>query len=121
MGVPYYGYNWVVETDEEYAKRIEGDDAIGFSKSQAYEDVMETILENNPNIMWDELGQTPFFTYISEETGQIREVYYENAQSLAAKYDLINENNLAGVGIWALGYDGGYVELWDLLHEKFVK
>lgn len=121
MGVPYYGYNWVVETDEEYAKRIEGNDNSGYSMSQAYEEVMEVILENDPEIMWDELGQTPFFTYTSEETDQIREVYYENSQSLEAKYSLINENNLAGVGIWALGYDGGYIELWDLLYEKFVK
>jgi spore germination protein len=121
MGVPYYGYNWVVEDSTEYAKRIEGNDDIGFSQSQTYEDVMETVLEVNPYISWDELGQTPFFTYVSPETGQTREVYYEDKDSLEVKYDLINENRLAGVGIWAIGYDGGYMELWNLLYEKFVR
>jgi spore germination protein YaaH len=49
-----------------------------------------------------------------------RQVYFENERSLRAKYELIKANDLAGVGIWALGYDGGYQELWNLLKEQFV-
>lgn len=121
LGVPYYGYNWVVEEDEENAKRIPGEEDIGFSQSQAYTDIMDTIIKYNPEIKWDELGKTPYFTYISEETGSTRQVYFENDKSLKFKYELIKNKNLAGVGIWALGYDGGYQELWNLLYEEFVK
>jgi spore germination protein YaaH len=121
LGVPYYGYNWVVEDDSEYSKRVQGTDENGFSQSQRYEDVMETIIEVQPVLKWNEEGKAPYFTYVSPETGTLRTAYYENAESLAIKYDLINQNNLAGVGIWALGYDGGYTELWDLLYEKFIK
>lgn len=121
LGVPYYGYNWIVEDDSEYSKRIDGSDLNGFSQSQSYEAIMETIIEVDPVLKWNEEGKTPYFTYISPETGSLRTVYYENADSLAVKYDLVNQSNLAGVGIWALGYDGGYTELWDLLYEKFIK
>ena len=121
LGVPYYGYNWIVEDDSEYAKRIDGSDLNGFSQSQSYETVLETIIEVDPILKWNEEGKAPYFTYVSPETGSLRTAYYENADSLAVKYDLINQNNLAGVGIWALGYDGGYTELWDLLYEKFIK
>ncbi|MGE3801987.1 MAG: hypothetical protein AB7H80_13280, partial [Candidatus Kapaibacterium sp.] len=31
------------------------------------------------------------------------------------------QNELGGVGIWALGYDNGYTELWELLGMKFGK
>ncbi len=35
------------------------------------------------------------------------------------KYDQVLRRNLAGIGIWALGYDDGYTELWDLIAVKF--
>lgn len=120
LGVPYYGYNWVVKAAVPYSERIPGADAIGYSKSQAYWQIMDTILELKPEVKWDDLGKVPYFTYISPETGSTREVYFENDKSLAEKYKLIIDNNLAGVGIWALGYDGGYQELWDLLQKSFI-
>ena len=120
LGVPYYGYNWVVERNEEYAKRIVGRDDIGYSQSQTYEAIMETILTVRPEIKWDELGKSPYFTYISPETLSLRQVYFDNVDSLAVKYDMVNEKGYAGVGIWALGYDGGYNELWNLLKVKFI-
>ncbi len=120
MGVPYYGYNWVVTNTQTYAERIPGRDDIGYSQSQAYEHIMDTILEVKPQILWDDLAQSPYFTYTSPDTGSTRQVYFENAQSLKTKYQLIKRNNFAGVGIWALGYDGGYQELWKLLREEFV-
>lgn len=119
LGVPYYGYNWVVDSDQEYAKRLEGSDALGYSQSQTYQSIMETILTVKPALKWDDLAKTPYFTYISPETGALRTVYYENAESLSFKYQLAKDKGLAGVGIWALGYDGGYDELWNLLARFF--
>jgi spore germination protein YaaH len=121
LGVPYYGYNWLVEDDSEYSKRVEGSDENGFSGAQAYQEVLETIIEVNPEIKWNKEGKSPYFTYVSPETEHLRTAYYENAESLKYKYDLVQKYNLGGVGIWALGYDGGYTELWELLYESFVK
>ncbi len=121
LGLPYYGYNWLVEDDGQYSKRVEGSNENGFSQAQSYESVMNTIIETKSQIKWNEEGKSPYFTYISPETSQLRTAYYENSQSLKAKYDLINSNNLGGVGIWALGYDGGYTELWDALYDSFIK
>ncbi len=120
LGVPYYGYNWVVDSGQDYAQRVSGNDSIGFSQSQSYSDIMDTIINVRPDIKWDSLGQVPYFTYVSPETGQQREVYYENEQSLKVKYSLVNSAQLQGAGIWALGYDGGYTELWNLLYDEFV-
>jgi spore germination protein YaaH len=119
MGVPYYGYNWVVTEPTEYAQRIPGNDYIGYSQSQTYSMIMDTIIDINPVVYWDELGKVPYYSYVSNNTGSIREVYFENLDSLKIKYDLVKQNNMGGVGIWALGYDGGYQELWNLLDQEF--
>ena len=38
-------------------------------------------------------------------------MYYEDVTSIGAKYDLANQSNLRGAGIWALGYDDGPVAM----------
>jgi hypothetical protein len=35
-------------------------------------------------------------------------------------YDRVNYFGLAGIGIWALGYDDGYPELWQAISDKFT-
>lgn len=120
LGVSYYGYNWVVNNAEPYATRLEGNDYIGHSTPQTYENVMDTILKVGPVILWDNKALSPYFSYISPEYGSNRNVYFENKDSLKIKYELAKKAQFSGVGIWALGYDGGYQELWDLLSQEFV-
>lgn len=119
LGVPYYGYNWVVESEEKGSPRLEGNDEIGFSQPQIYAGVMDTILDTGVEVSWDDEAKTPYFSYISSETNSIRQVHYENVESLKEKYEMSKEKRLLGVGIWALGYDRGHTELWDLLGKEF--
>ena len=49
-----------------------------------------------------------------------RQLYYDDAQSLAAKYDLVNRYDIRGAAIWALGYDGRRPELYAVLKDKFI-
>ena len=122
MGVPYYGYNWVVEeVKAEESKRKPGNDEIGYSQAMPYEDVLDVIEEYKPQVKWNEISKVPYFNYRNKDTNADRVVYFENEESLKEKYKLVNDNNLAGVGIWALGYDGGYTELWNLLYDSFIK
>lgn len=121
LGLPYYGYNWVVESADNRSNRLEGNDSIGYSQTQIYASIVNMIAELKPQVSWDSRGQTPYFSYISPETGSTRQIHYENKESLRIKYIMSKEKNLQGVGIWALGYDGGYTELWDLLAEEFWK
>ena len=60
----------------------------------------------------------PYLVY--QENGVNRIAYYEDAESLGKKYDLVNNRNLKGAGIWALGQDGDHKELWELLRTKFI-
>ena len=49
-----------------------------------------------------------------------RQLYYDDAQSLATKYDLVNQYDVRGIGIWALGYDGSRPELYAVIKDKFI-
>ena len=48
-----------------------------------------------------------------------RELYWDDAESLSKKYDLVNASGLRGVGIWNLNYGGGAPELWSALSSHF--
>ena len=119
LGVPYYGYNWLVYGEAPYSERIPGSDYLGYSISQTYSAINDTRLKYSPQVLWDPIGRTPYFTYFNPEYGTTRQVYFDNVDSLAVKYDYAKTKGLAGIGIWALGYDGGYQELWDLLDRNF--
>jgi len=121
MGIPYYGYNWVVENEDRYAKRIEGNEERGYSESLVYDKILRDLEELDIEPLWDENAQVPFYSYTSPSTGSIRQVYYENEDSLRIKYQITKNNNLAGIGIWALGYDGDRSELWNLIYDEFIK
>ncbi len=56
---------------------------------------------------------------VKEPAGYQREWWGEDTASLGAKYDWILAQELGGIGIWALGYDEGSQNLWNLLGEKF--
>ena len=62
------------------------------------------------------LSQTPWYHYNNNGWNQ---GWYDDSLSLSLKYDFALFNDLKGVGIWALGYDDGRPELWELLHAKF--
>lgn len=116
IGLPFYGYDWVVEDTEPMSARIEGNDIIGFSKSRTYAEITDLLVKKQIKPLWDETSKTPYFNYIDDETGSKRQVWYDDAKSLAVKSALVGDNGLLGVGVWALGFEGGYSDIW-----KFVK
>ena len=50
-------------------------------------------------IQFDEQAQTPYFTYL-DEAGQPHEVWFEDARSALAKFGLLTEYGLLGLGYW---------------------
>jgi spore germination protein YaaH len=68
----------------------------------------------------DPAGQERWDTWINTTMNCTRELYWDDTTSLAPKYDLVNTDNLRGVGLWNLNYGGGAPELWQLLAAKFT-
>jgi len=105
LGLPYYGYEWeTADTTIGAATRGKGT-AVVYSTAAA-----KTALHGR---RWEPQSSTPYYAYRSDTTW--RECWYDDAISLGAKYDLVRMKGLAGIGIWALGYDGDGEGLWTAL------
>ena len=53
------------------------------------------------------------------EDNTTQELWFDDDYTLRKKYDFALSNQLKGVGIWALGYDNGYDDLWNVIEDKF--
>jgi hypothetical protein len=64
-------------------------------------------------------GVSEWDTWFDSDWNCNREQYFDDTYAMAAKYNLINQSNLGGVGIFTLDYGGGAAELWSLLATYF--
>lgn len=113
IGLPYYGYEW-----ETVSNSVTSNTTGNFSSSRTYSFVKNNTSGNYNNRQYDYQSETPYYIY---NTGSNwRQAFVCDEQSLAKRYDVVKQIDIAGIGIWALGYDNGYTQLWDLLEEKFT-
>jgi spore germination protein YaaH len=112
-GVPYYGRTWPTSSNLLNATTIDG-------ISHAYYYTGHLAQAQQFGRIWDDVGKTPWYRYWDSAAGNWVEGYYDDPQSLAVKYDLVNARGLAGMGMWTLLMDQGHNELWRVLADKFV-
>ncbi|WP_192822388.1 glycosyl hydrolase family 18 protein [Rufibacter sp. LB8] len=116
LGLPYYGRRWATASATVPSAT---QNANAPSASRTYAAAKAELAANNYTRHWNPEGDTPYYVY--QQNGQWFQTFYDDAQSLGLKYDLVNQKNLAGIGIWALGYDDTSTnpELNNLLRVKF--
>ncbi len=106
LGQNLYGYDWTLPFVEggAYARAISPQEAIRIA------------WENHATILYDISAQAPYFKYTSKE-GSEHIVWFEDARSIQAKFDLIKELSLRGISYWRLGLD--FPQNWLLLNDNF--
>lgn len=105
MGIPNYGYDWSLP----YERGVTAARTIGTVEA------VQIAIREKTEIRFDEVAQTPFFTYVSN--GIRHEVWFEDVRSLQAKFDLLQELNLRGVMYWQLMR--WFRANWLLLQDNF--
>lgn len=105
MGQNLYGYDWTLPF-------VQGSVAKAVSPQQA----IQLAAKYNVPIQYDTKAQAPFFHY-TDESGKRHEVWFEDARSIQAKFDLIKELNLRGMSYWKLGL--AFPQNWLLIAENF--
>ncbi|MFH1196807.1 MAG: glycosyl hydrolase family 18 protein [bacterium] len=110
LGVPYYGNKWIAESELAHASVV---DFIG-STLVANDFVNSELYEQ----LWDDDSQVPWYRW-QIDANSWYQVWWDNDISLGLKYDLADSKNYRGVGMWALGYDGSRMELWNLLLQRY--
>ena len=91
LGIPNYGYNWPISFEQGVTR----------AQSLSNQEAVALAIEHGAEIQYDEEAQSPWFRY-TDQSGQQREVWFEDARSLLAKLDLITEYQLRGCGFWNL-------------------
>lgn len=116
LGVPFYGYEWQTTSRDPRAHTFP---ETGVTASYArVQKLLEPETKEKLRVeeSWNEDALSPYVSYI--EDGEIFVVYYENSRSLSYKLDLVNQLDLGGIAIWALGYEGDSRELWETIGRK---
>lgn len=116
LGVPWYAYNYVV-----YSPGIKAETLPYYSwKGSPIVQTYATASANSVDAQgWDSEGQVGWKAYYVASTGAWRMLFIEDKKSLGIKYEFAKKVNLAGVGIWALGFDDGKSDMWAVLQDKF--
>jgi spore germination protein YaaH len=100
LGMAAYGYDWSTNGTKAYS--ING--------------IYNLASSNGATIQWDMVSQCPYFAYTDASRVQ-HTVWFENAQSLGYKLDLVNQASIDGIAIWRLGLEN--VDYWNMIKSKF--
>ena len=124
LGVPYYGRAWSTASNTLNAANTSGAKN-GTSVTVLYETARDLTIQNGRH--YDAVEGVAWTAYKRDNctttygcVSSWRELYYDDATALKAKYDLVNSYGLRGAGIWALGYDGARPELYAAIEDKFI-
>ncbi|KUP03898.1 spore gernimation protein [Bacillus coahuilensis p1.1.43] len=106
MGQNLYGYDWTLpfEQGKDYAKAVSPQAAI------------QLAAKYNRPIQYDQEAEAPYIDY-TDEKGAEHKVWFEDARSIQAKFDLMKELKLRGMSYWKLGLS--FPQNWLLIEENF--
>jgi hypothetical protein len=110
LGVPWFGFDWPVVNSARKST------ATGTASSRTY--VVAEPMALTYGKVFDGLTKVPWVSYTSGAAW--RQIWYDDSLSLALKYTLVNTRALAGIGIWALSYDGARSEIWNGIKSAFI-
>ncbi|KIL75453.1 LysM peptidoglycan-binding domain-containing protein [Bacillus badius] len=105
FGFQLYARDWLLP-------HRQGQEAQTFDMQEA----IRRAIQYGAAIQYDSATQSPFFQYVDEQ-GRMHEVWFEDARSAQAKFDVVKEYGLRGISYWVLGYP--FPQNWQLLQSNF--
>jgi spore germination protein len=99
LGIPAYGYDWNLTA--------------GKGVQVFWKDIPALITKTGAAPQWDSASSSPFFNYRAAD-GADHVVWYEDVKSIPLKSALAVSYHLAGVSVFALGYDDP--NFWQAVH-----
>jgi spore germination protein len=106
MGQNLYGYDWTLPyvPGGQYAKAVSPQQAIQLASRY------------NVPIQYDYEDQAPHFNYVDDQRKE-HKVWFEDARSIQAKFNLVKELGLRGMSYWKLGLP--FPQNWLLIIDNF--
>lgn len=109
LGVPFYGYDWNLTQREKDPTNYR-------ANSRNFDETIKLGQDNTGTFGFDNSSKSPYLNYISND--EIHQVWFENAQSIQAKFDLMKKQQIRGFAVWRLGHEGQ--EFWPVVKNLVV-
>ncbi len=111
LGIPYFGFQWQTQSSSVPSSTI----GSGSSKTiKVIKDNADSFY-SNPNIEPNSLGKY----YAFQNGGNWYQAWVDDEKTMKYTYKMVNQQGIGGIAIWALGYDDGYTEMWELIRDYF--
>jgi spore germination protein YaaH len=115
LGLPYYGRTWPTTSDELHAPRQT--DTATYGSAKAFFPRTLPASARGSTETYDPVEHAVVLARYDEVRGTWVQTYYDDPRSLRPKMQLAVDSGLAGIGMWALGYDRGQPGYWELIAE----
>jgi spore germination protein YaaH len=116
LALPYYGMSWPTTS----ARPGSAPARAAYGMAPAYPiRVSRVQVPRDAKQGYDPVEASAWVAVYDAQHHVWRQTYYDSPQALATKYAFARSRGLAGVGLWALGYDAGSAANWQALAKAF--
>jgi spore germination protein YaaH len=110
LGVPYFGYKWQTQSPDPQSALLDKGEIVSYQQFMQDYRIHE--------VQRDSASGGSYRTWMQGNVNQ--QMWVDDINSLSRKYGFVKQNDLAGIGIWALGYDHGEDALWELIRDRLA-
>jgi spore germination protein YaaH len=102
LGIPLYGYGW--ETIDSFPRAATMPSSGTVASNRRVEELL-TECEQCKRGVEDE-SEEAYIIYPDEDTEMYHQIFYPNKHATQIKVQFVNDEQLGGLAVWALGYEG---------------
>jgi len=125
LGLPWYGWAYKCVDDTDFTSPCTLQDyESDWYNEVAYQWSNDEIIGtwnkyDQPEITLDEATITKYFTYVDSDSGDIMQLWYDDEETLAQKYKIVEDGDLRGIAIWTIDMikanSSTYDAMWEAL------
>lgn len=114
LGLPNYGREWSTTS----LAVPSGTTATGVSRTYSYIQNNSSGFYSAANHSYDNDSESDM--YLFTNNGTPKQCFIAKEGAFGKRLQHVLNSGISGIGIWALGYDDGYSELWDVIRSKLT-
>lgn len=111
LGLPSYGYEWATSSQTIPSATV------GSGTAKTYAVIMNNTSGNYSagNLNW--VADPVADAFVFNDGVNDKQCFISLDSAWRKRLEHVNHTGIAGIGIWALGYDNGYTELWQAMED----
>ncbi len=117
LALPLYGTQWKGSNNGDDFYASDFDKKITYKEIKDLYNSLDTTLELVANL--DPVMMTNYYMLEFPDSTNV-ECWFDDDYTLGKKMNFAFARKLKGVGLWALGYDNGRSEIWNLIDKKLT-